>query len=64
LPGGLKKSPPPTGEWTEARVLAVQFQGIKANDIEQFKDMTKEVILWPPSLKTGDLIYPYTYAKK
>jgi branched-chain amino acid transport system substrate-binding protein len=54
----------PTGEWTEARVLAVQFQGIKANDIEQFKDMTKEVILWPPSLKTGDLIYPYTDAKK
>jgi len=54
----------PTGEWTEARVMAVQFQGIKANDIEQFKDMSKVVVLWPPSLKTGNVIYPYTDARK
>jgi branched-chain amino acid transport system substrate-binding protein len=54
----------PNGEWVEPRVLAVQFQGIKANDIEQFKDMTKEVILWPPSLKTGNVIYPYADARK
>jgi branched-chain amino acid transport system substrate-binding protein len=50
----------PNGEWAEPRVNEVQFQNVKANDVEQFKDPKTEVILWPPSLKTGDLIYPYT----
>ena len=36
------------GEWAEARVLEVQFQNVKANDVEQFKDPKTEVILWPP----------------
>ena len=54
----------PEGEWAEARVLLVQFQGVKANDVEQFKDPKTEVVLWPPQLKTGDVIYPYTDAKK
>jgi branched-chain amino acid transport system substrate-binding protein len=54
----------PTGEWAEARVMEVQFQNVKANDMEQFKDPKTEVILWPPALKTGDVIYPYTDAKK
>jgi branched-chain amino acid transport system substrate-binding protein len=54
----------PNGEWAEPRVLEVQFQNVKANDLEQFKDGKTEVILWPPSLKTGDLIYPYTEAKQ
>ena len=52
------------GEWAEPRVLEVQFRGIKANDVEQFKDASTEVILWPPELKTGDVIYPYSDAKK
>ena len=52
------------GEWAEARVMEVQFQNVKANDVEQFKDPKTEVILWPPALKTGDVIYPYTDAKK
>jgi len=54
----------PGGEWVAPRVLAVQFQGITGNDIEQFKDMKKIPILWPPALKTGDVVYPYTEAKK
>jgi len=49
----------PNGEWAEPRVLEVQFQNVKANDLEQFKDTKTEVILWPSSMKTGDLIYPY-----
>jgi branched-chain amino acid transport system substrate-binding protein len=52
------------GEWAEPRVLEVQFRGIKANDVEQFKDASTEVILWPPELKTGDVVYPYGDAKK
>jgi branched-chain amino acid transport system substrate-binding protein len=50
----------PNGEWAEPRVNEVQFQNVKANDVEQFKDPKTEVILWPSSLKTGDLLYPYT----
>ena len=43
----------PDGEWSEARVLEVQFQNVKANSVDQFKDPGTEVIIWPPSLKTG-----------
>src|SRR5215468_8732118 len=50
----------PNGEWAEPRVLEVQFQNVKANDLDQFKDPKTEVILWPPSLKTGELMYPFT----
>jgi branched-chain amino acid transport system substrate-binding protein len=54
----------PNGEWTEARVMEVQFQNVKGNDVEQFKDPKVEVVLWPPSLKSGDVVYPYSDAKK
>lgn len=47
------------GEWSEAQVLAVQFQGISGNGVEQFTNPKSEVILWPKKYKTGDLIYPY-----
>jgi branched-chain amino acid transport system substrate-binding protein len=50
------------GEWTEARVLEVQFQNVKGNDVEQFKDPKTEVVLYPPALKNGDVIYPYANA--
>jgi branched-chain amino acid transport system substrate-binding protein len=51
------------GEWVEPRVLAVQFQNVKSNDMEQFRDSKTEVILWPPALKTGDIQYPYSDVK-
>ena len=53
----------PNGEWTDARVLEVQFQNVKGNDLEQFKDPKVEVVLYPPALKNGNLIYPYSDAK-
>ena len=53
----------PGGEWVEARVLEVQFHDVKPNDVAQFADPKTEVILWPPSLKSGDAIVPYE-AKK
>ncbi len=52
------------GEWTEARVLEVQFQNVKNNDVDQFRDPKVEVVLYPPALKNGDLIYPYSDARK
>jgi branched-chain amino acid transport system substrate-binding protein len=53
------------GEWAKSRVVYTQFQHVGGgNDIEQFKDPTKEPILWPPAYKTGTVIYPYADAKK
>ena len=54
----------PNGEWTEARVLEVQFQNVKSNDVDQFKDPKVEVVLYPEAMKTGSLIYPYSEARK
>ena len=47
------------GEWETAQVMAVQFQGVKGNDVDQFRDPKTEVILWPTKYKTGNVIYPY-----
>ncbi|HEY4921331.1 MAG TPA: ABC transporter substrate-binding protein, partial [Xanthobacteraceae bacterium] len=51
------------GEWTAERMLLVQFQGIKSNSIDNFRDLSTEVIIDPPAYKTGNLIYPYANAK-
>jgi branched-chain amino acid transport system substrate-binding protein len=48
------------GEWSKPRVLEVQFQNIKGNDLDQFKDTKTEVILEPPEYRTGEVIAPYT----
>ena len=54
----------PEGEWTEARVLEVQFQGVQGHELDQFKDPKTEVILYPDAYKTGTLRFPYTDAKQ
>src|SRR5258708_7106508 len=54
----------PEGEWTKSRVLVSQFQHVTGNDADQWKQLGKQVILWPPEYKSGNLIYPYTDAKK
>ncbi|HVY17790.1 MAG TPA: amino acid ABC transporter substrate-binding protein [Rhodopila sp.] len=51
------------GEWTESRVLEVQFRGVKGNDVEQFKDPKVEVVLYPQSLKNGEVVTPYAGGK-
>jgi branched-chain amino acid transport system substrate-binding protein len=48
------------GEWEQSRMLMVQFQGITGNDLDQFKDPKHMVILDPPALKSGNVIYPFT----
>jgi branched-chain amino acid transport system substrate-binding protein len=52
------------GEWAQQRMLLVQFQNIKSNSIDEFRDLSTEVILYPPQYKSGDIIYPYTRAKQ
>jgi branched-chain amino acid transport system substrate-binding protein len=53
----------PQGEWAESRVLEVQFQHIKGNDLAQFKDLSTQVVIMPSQYKSGDVIYPYEMAK-
>src|SRR5215471_1637732 len=52
------------GEWAEDRMLLVQFQNIKGNSIDDFRDLSTEVILDPPQYKSGNVIFPYADAKK
>ncbi len=51
------------GEWTEPQVMAVQFQGVTSNSVDQFRDPKTEVILWPTKYRTGNIIYPYDPSK-
>jgi branched-chain amino acid transport system substrate-binding protein len=51
------------GEWAEPRVLYVQYQGIVGNDVEQFKQPGKQVILYPPRFKSGELKGPFVSVK-
>jgi len=52
------------GEWAKSRVVFTQFQNVTGNSLDQFKDTTHEVVVWPKAYKSGDLIYPYAKARK
>jgi branched-chain amino acid transport system substrate-binding protein len=51
------------GEWAQSRVLQVQFQNVKGNDVAQFKDISTQVVLTPSEYASGNVIYPYEKAK-
>jgi branched-chain amino acid transport system substrate-binding protein len=52
------------GGWTEARVLQVQYRNIRSNELSEFKDARTQAVVWPPSLASAALIYPYADAKQ
>ncbi|MDB5557583.1 MAG: branched-chain amino acid transporter substrate-binding protein [Enterovirga sp.] len=52
------------GEWAVPRLLYVQYQGITGNDINQFKETGKQVIVYPPAFKSGELKYPFSSAAR
>jgi branched-chain amino acid transport system substrate-binding protein len=54
----------PDGEWTEGRVLQLQFQNVKGSDVEQFRGTDTQVVVSPKDYASGKLIYPYADAKK
>jgi len=47
------------GEWTEPRMLMVQYKGIEGNGVDQFRDPARYTILYPPAFKSGDVVVPY-----
>jgi branched-chain amino acid transport system substrate-binding protein len=52
------------GEWAKSRVFFAQFQHLVGNTLDNFRDTTHEVVIWPDQYKTGNFIYPYAEAKK
>jgi branched-chain amino acid transport system substrate-binding protein len=47
------------GEWVKERNIYVQYQGVKGNDIEQFKKAGTQVILYPEEYRSGKLLTPF-----
>jgi branched-chain amino acid transport system substrate-binding protein len=47
------------GEWSKARVLEVQWQGVNGNTLDQFENAKTEVILEPSQYATGKVVAPY-----
>jgi branched-chain amino acid transport system substrate-binding protein len=54
----------PNGEWAEPRFLFVQYRKVAGNDVGQFRQAGKQVILYPPQFKSGELAYPYNDVKR
>ena len=52
------------GEWTKSRVVFTQFQHVSGHSLDEFKDTTHEVVVWPEEYKSGSMIYPYADAKR
>jgi branched-chain amino acid transport system substrate-binding protein len=53
----------PDGEWANARVVQAQFRGVTDKDTEQFRQPGKQVVLYPPQYKTGDVVAPFEKAR-
>jgi branched-chain amino acid transport system substrate-binding protein len=54
----------PNGEWAKSRALFVQYQNVAPNDVNQFRQAGKQVILYPPEFKSGPFVYPFSTIKR
>ena len=50
------------GEWAHPRVLQVQFQGTEGHEPDQFTDGSRQVVVAPRPMVSGQLIFPYAGA--
>jgi len=46
------------GEWKKSRILFVQYRHLQRGDVAQFRQPGRAVIIYPPELKSGELVYP------
>jgi branched-chain amino acid transport system substrate-binding protein len=53
----------PDGEWANARVVQAQFRGVVDKDMEQFRQAGRQVVIYPPQYKTGDVVAPFEKAR-
>jgi branched-chain amino acid transport system substrate-binding protein len=51
------------GERKITATLQAQFQGIVDKNMDQFRKPGKQVILFPPNLKSGELVTPFESAR-
>lgn len=54
----------PGGEWAEPRPLFVQYRDIAPNDTDQFRQAGKQVIVYPPQLRSGPFLYPFSQLRR
>ncbi len=47
------------GEWAAPRILMTQFQKVKGSDLKQYDQAGTQVILYPESLRSGELKTPF-----
>jgi len=47
------------GEWAQARPIVVQFQNIQGTGLEQYMTGGKQVIVYPPEYKDGEVEQPF-----
>ena len=52
------------GEWSKERALFAQFQGVKNNDVDQFRRIGTHVVLTPAEFRSGKAIWPYAKAQQ
>ena len=52
------------GGWAQPRVLTVQFQNIKSNDISEFRKPNTQAVVYPRKAASAEVIYPYAKARQ
>jgi len=52
------------GEWANPRVIMAQFRGVADKNVEQFRQPGKQVVLFPPQFKTGEVMGPFEKIRK
>ncbi|MFJ8792239.1 amino acid ABC transporter substrate-binding protein [Streptomyces sp. NPDC102462] len=50
------------GEWSQPRVLQVQFQEIAGHEVGQFQNGSRQIVVSPPESSSGELVFPYAEA--
>jgi branched-chain amino acid transport system substrate-binding protein len=50
----------PDGEWAKPRIITVQYQNLKGNELAQFQEPGHAVVLYPPEFKSGNVQTPYS----
>ena len=53
----------PDGEWSNPRVVQAQFRGVTDKNVDQFRQPGKQVVLYPPQYKTGNVVSPFEKAR-
>jgi len=48
----------PNGEWLTPRIICIQFHDITGHDLDQFRDWSHQVVVYPPQYQSGKLTYP------